>query len=189
MHGLPTYVAMPEGTPKGVVVFITDAFGWDFVNSRVLCDIYAKKGGFIVYCPDIMMGMSLTQCYSITIADTAHRQCEVFRRRIAAHERIDDTSTLAHYHLLQASARRTSHVFPSPLVHFHSPRHLQAAYLQMDHRTPHLALTISDLLLEDWCGRHLLRRPVRLRALPRYTFVAGTQTRITSQCCVDTAAG
>jgi len=59
IHGLPTYVAMPEEgvTPKGIVVMITDAFGWDFVNNRVLCDIYAKKGGFIVYCPDFMMGM------------------------------------------------------------------------------------------------------------------------------------
>lgn len=61
LHGLPTYVAQPEDgvTPKGIVVIVTDAFGWDFVNNRVLSDIYAKKGGFIVYCPDFMDGMIL----------------------------------------------------------------------------------------------------------------------------------
>lgn len=59
IHGLPTYVAQPEDgiTPKGIIVMITDAFGWDFVNNRVLCDHYAKKGGFLVYCPDFMNGL------------------------------------------------------------------------------------------------------------------------------------
>ena len=60
IHGLQTYVAYPEAgvTPKGIVVMITDAFGYDFVNNRMLCDVYAKKGGFLVYCPDFMNGMS-----------------------------------------------------------------------------------------------------------------------------------
>jgi dienelactone hydrolase len=58
LHGIPTYVASPEAgvTPKGIIVMITDAFGWEFENNRVLCDQYAKKGNFIVYCPDFMMG-------------------------------------------------------------------------------------------------------------------------------------
>lgn len=58
IHGVPTYVAQPaEGViPKGLVVVIPDAFGWDFVNNRVLCDNYAKKGGFLVYLPDFMNG-------------------------------------------------------------------------------------------------------------------------------------
>jgi dienelactone hydrolase len=58
IHGLPTYVAQPEAgvEPKGIVVIITDAFGWDFVNNRILSDHYAKKGGFLVYCPDFMNG-------------------------------------------------------------------------------------------------------------------------------------
>ncbi|KAF7950570.1 uncharacterized protein EAE97_002122 [Botrytis byssoidea] len=40
IHGLPTYVAEPENgnVPKGIVVIITDAFGWDFVNNSVLAD-------------------------------------------------------------------------------------------------------------------------------------------------------
>lgn len=40
MHGLPTYVTGPkEGRmPRALVVFIPDAFGWGFVNNRVLAD-------------------------------------------------------------------------------------------------------------------------------------------------------
>lgn len=34
---------------------IPDAFGWDFVNNRLLCDQYAEKG-FLVYLPDFMGG-------------------------------------------------------------------------------------------------------------------------------------
>jgi dienelactone hydrolase len=57
LHGLPTYVAEPEAgvTPKGLIVVITDAFGWEFVNNRVLSDRYAKAG-YLVYCPDFMNG-------------------------------------------------------------------------------------------------------------------------------------
>ncbi|RFU26228.1 hypothetical protein B7463_g10111, partial [Scytalidium lignicola] len=56
IHGLPTYVAQPaEGVkPKGVVVILTDIFGWKFVNNRGLADRYAKQGNFLVYLPDIM---------------------------------------------------------------------------------------------------------------------------------------
>ncbi|PVH89226.1 alpha/beta-hydrolase [Cadophora sp. DSE1049] len=62
IHGLQTYVAYPEAgvTPKGIVVMITDAFGYDFVNNRMLCDVYAKKGGFLVYCPDFMNGHAMS---------------------------------------------------------------------------------------------------------------------------------
>jgi len=61
IHGLSTYVAEPEDgvTPKGLIVIITDAFGWVFPNNRVLADHYAKRGGFLVYCPDFMNGNSL----------------------------------------------------------------------------------------------------------------------------------
>jgi dienelactone hydrolase len=58
IHGLPTYIASPEDgqTPKGLVVIISDAFGWDLVNNRLLADAYAKKGPFLVYLPDFMQG-------------------------------------------------------------------------------------------------------------------------------------
>jgi dienelactone hydrolase len=58
IHGLPTYVARPQGRAKGLVVIVPDAFGWDFSNGRVLADSYAEKGGFLVYLPDFMNGMS-----------------------------------------------------------------------------------------------------------------------------------
>lgn len=61
LHGLKTYVAEPEAsvTPKGIIVFISDAFGPDFVNNRVLSDHYATRG-FLVYCPDFMNGPPTT---------------------------------------------------------------------------------------------------------------------------------
>ncbi|KAI9654393.1 MAG: hypothetical protein M1821_006709 [Bathelium mastoideum] len=61
IHGVKTYIAKPEAgvTPKGIIVFITDAFGWAFVNNRVLSDHYARKG-FLVYCPDLMNGPAMS---------------------------------------------------------------------------------------------------------------------------------
>lgn len=58
IHGLKTYVAQPDNgmAPTGLIIMVPDAFGWDFVNNRVLCDNYAKKGGFLVYLPDFMNG-------------------------------------------------------------------------------------------------------------------------------------
>lgn len=57
IHGLPVYIAKPpeEVTPKGIIVFISDAFGWNFPNSRLLSDRYAEAG-FLVYLPDFMNG-------------------------------------------------------------------------------------------------------------------------------------
>jgi len=58
IHGLPTYVTAPEDgvKPKGLIVFIADAFGYTLPNNQALADQYAKKGGFLVYVPDFMGG-------------------------------------------------------------------------------------------------------------------------------------
>lgn len=58
VHGVPTYISEPEDptSSKGIIVLITDAFGWELPNSRILCDHYAKKGGFKVLMPDLMDG-------------------------------------------------------------------------------------------------------------------------------------
>ncbi|KAL2842182.1 Alpha/Beta hydrolase protein [Aspergillus pseudoustus] len=59
LHGLDVYVAgPPENTTerKGIVVIIPDAFGWEFVNNRILADHYAQRGGFLVLLPDFMKG-------------------------------------------------------------------------------------------------------------------------------------
>jgi len=65
VHGLQTYIAIPgdDVVPKAIVVMIPDAFGWKMVNNRLLCDTYAKKGGYLVYLPDFMNGMSFVLLY------------------------------------------------------------------------------------------------------------------------------
>lgn len=59
VHGLETYVAepsIPADQVKGIIVIIPDAFGWEFVNNRILADHYADMGRFRVYLPDFMNG-------------------------------------------------------------------------------------------------------------------------------------
>ena len=58
LHGLPTYVTAPEpgAEPLGTVVIITDAFGWEFPNTRSLADAYARRVPCTVYIPDFMNG-------------------------------------------------------------------------------------------------------------------------------------
>lgn len=58
IHGLDCYVAEPpQGVqPKGVIVILSDVFGWTLPNSRILADGYAKKGAWLVYLPDMMNG-------------------------------------------------------------------------------------------------------------------------------------
>lgn len=59
VHGLDCYIAdSPNGAPKGIVVIIPDAFGWELPNNRILADEYAKNG-FKVFLPEFMVGMAL----------------------------------------------------------------------------------------------------------------------------------
>ncbi|KAL1867168.1 hypothetical protein VTK73DRAFT_4280 [Phialemonium thermophilum] len=57
-YGLDVYIAEPpEGTPlDGILVIVPDAFGWEFVNTRLLADRLAQRGGYRVYLPDFMEG-------------------------------------------------------------------------------------------------------------------------------------
>lgn len=60
LHGLKAYVTEPTSTEspiKGLIIIIPDAFGWEFVNNRILADRYADKGGYKVYLPEFMNGM------------------------------------------------------------------------------------------------------------------------------------
>lgn len=61
LHGLDTYISEPRDgrEAKGIVVIISDAFGIEFVNSKLLADNYAAKGGYRVYLPDFMQGQPL----------------------------------------------------------------------------------------------------------------------------------
>ena len=57
LHGLDCYIAdAPNGSPKGVIVIIPDAFGWTLPNNRILADCLAKEGNFQVYLPEFMNG-------------------------------------------------------------------------------------------------------------------------------------
>ena len=58
LYGLPTYIAEPSKgrSAKGIVVIIPDAFGWEFVNNRLMVDEYARTGDFTVFLPDFMNG-------------------------------------------------------------------------------------------------------------------------------------
>jgi len=63
--GLPTYIAKPSSsTPAkdGIIVIITDVFGWDFINNRLIADEYADKSGRTVYVPDFLNG-TFFLCY------------------------------------------------------------------------------------------------------------------------------
>lgn len=46
----------PSEAPKAIVVMVSDGFGWEFVNNRLLADAYAWNGGFRVYLSDFMDG-------------------------------------------------------------------------------------------------------------------------------------
>ena len=58
VHGRQTYVAEPvaDRETTGIIVIVPDAFGWEFVNNRLLVDEYARLGDFKVFMPDFMDG-------------------------------------------------------------------------------------------------------------------------------------
>ena len=56
IHGVGTYVASPTATTKSTIIFITDAFGFNLPNSKLLADYYAAQTGARVLVPDIIPG-------------------------------------------------------------------------------------------------------------------------------------
>ncbi|OAA59900.1 stomatin family protein [Niveomyces insectorum RCEF 264] len=58
LHGLDTYATRPADgrTARAIIVIVSDGFGWEFVNNRLLADHYADKGDYTVYLPDFMEG-------------------------------------------------------------------------------------------------------------------------------------
>lgn len=58
--GLNTYVSEPESKSKEqTVIFLSDIFGYELPNTRILADQWAKEG-FYVYVPDILSGDPLS---------------------------------------------------------------------------------------------------------------------------------
>ncbi|VUC29606.1 unnamed protein product [Clonostachys rosea] len=56
--GIKTYVARSSSnlTSNSTIIFITDAFGFNLINSKLLADQYAAKIGCTVLVPDIIPG-------------------------------------------------------------------------------------------------------------------------------------
>lgn len=69
---LQTYIAKPSTSAENtaIIVIIPDAFGWAFVNNRLLADEYAENSGKTVYLPDFMFGISLIHERSLTVGDS-----------------------------------------------------------------------------------------------------------------------
>jgi dienelactone hydrolase len=58
LHGLDCYISEPaSGVAKGIVVILTDVFGWRLPNTRALADQYAKRASVKVLVPDFFAGM------------------------------------------------------------------------------------------------------------------------------------
>ncbi|KAK4223991.1 protein AIM2 [Podospora fimiseda] len=70
IHGFKTYVARPSNSstsnpasPKNVIVYIPDAFGWATKHARILADSYATRVNCLVYLPDFMAGTPLSESF------------------------------------------------------------------------------------------------------------------------------
>ncbi|KAL8687171.1 MAG: hypothetical protein Q9218_006582 [Villophora microphyllina] len=75
--GLDTYISEPEGGAKTKsVVVISDIFGWEFTNTRLLVDEYAKAG-FYVYLPDFHQGDSLPVSFLQNVEPPLKKQAEL----------------------------------------------------------------------------------------------------------------
>lgn len=59
LHGLNTYITSQESTTnssKSTIIFLTDAFGFNLVNSKLLADRYSHETGLRILMPDIIPG-------------------------------------------------------------------------------------------------------------------------------------
>lgn len=55
VHGLSSYIAS-GGSNRVIIVIISDAFGWESRDTRLLADMFARKTGWTVYVPDFFGG-------------------------------------------------------------------------------------------------------------------------------------
>ena len=76
IHGLRTYIAHPLAGPTSpsTIIFVTDAFGFNLLNSKLLADEYAAKTGCRVLVPDVIPGggvplnsLELMECVSSSV--------------------------------------------------------------------------------------------------------------------------
>jgi len=62
INGVETYIALPEGdyTKGTAILFLTDAFGMQYINNQLLADDFARNG-FATYVPDYFSGDPFTE--------------------------------------------------------------------------------------------------------------------------------
>lgn len=54
------FTPAPSGSPSGVLLYITDAMGWEVPNARLLADTYATEADVDVYMPNFLGDMALS---------------------------------------------------------------------------------------------------------------------------------
>jgi dienelactone hydrolase len=115
IHGVRTYVAGTfshvSSPSQPTIIFITDAFGFNLPNSKLLADYYASKTGFPVLVPDIIPGGGVPLS-SLTLMETVTSPVKWWDiwgqiRRVA--------SLIRMMLVVIPFARRTKNVFPTIL--------------------------------------------------------------------------
>jgi dienelactone hydrolase len=123
IHGIRTYVAGLSGAsntpaPRPTIIFITDAFGFNLPNSKLLADYYASKTGFRVLVPDIIPhgGVPLSSLALMEVVTSPVKWWDIFGqfRRIISLIRL--------MFIVIPFSRRTKNIFPSILQYVRSVR-------------------------------------------------------------------
>lgn len=73
LHGVQTYITGSTSLqePEAIIIFITDAFGFNLVNSKLLADAYGIATGFRVLVPDIIPGGGVP-AYSLSLMNAVN---------------------------------------------------------------------------------------------------------------------
>lgn len=59
IHDVPTYISRGAAPSNSTIVFLTDGFGLNLVNSKLLADHYASRSGLRVLVPNLLPGGGL----------------------------------------------------------------------------------------------------------------------------------
>lgn len=54
IHDLPSYITRGNAASNSTIIFLTDGFGFNLVNNKLLADQYATKTGFRVLMPKVL---------------------------------------------------------------------------------------------------------------------------------------
>lgn len=120
IHGVRTYITgpLPSQISHATIIFITDAFGLNLVNSKLLADAYGSATGFRVLVPDIIPGGGVP-LESLSLMDSVRKPVPWWNiwghlKRVAKIIRMMT--------IFIPFARRTKTVFPGILAYTRSVR-------------------------------------------------------------------